>query len=60
MKKHPGHPRRERRFLVDVPVRVRYADTDMMGVVYHANYPVFFEVARSEYMRAKGIHVPGI
>ena len=30
---------------IDVPVRVRYADTDMMGVVYHANYPVFFETA---------------
>ena len=39
---------------VDVPVRVRYADTDMMGVVYHANYPVFFEIGRSEYMRLKG------
>jgi acyl-CoA thioester hydrolase len=40
--------------VVDVPVRVRYADTDMMGVVYHANYPVFFEIGRSEYMRQKG------
>jgi acyl-CoA thioester hydrolase len=40
--------------VVDVPVRVRYADTDMMGVVYHANYPVFFEIGRSEYMRHKG------
>jgi acyl-CoA thioester hydrolase len=38
----------------DVPVRVRYADTDMMGVVYHANYPVFFEIGRTEYMRQKG------
>ncbi len=39
---------------VDVPVRVRYADTDRMGVVYHSNYSVFFEVGRSEYMRGKG------
>ncbi len=39
---------------IDVPLRVRYADTDMMGVVYHANYPVFFEIGRSEYMRQKG------
>ena len=46
--------------VVDVPIRVRYADTDKMGVVYYGNYPVFFEVARSEYMRAKGIHLPGI
>jgi acyl-CoA thioester hydrolase len=29
-------------------------DTDMMGVVYHANYSVFFEIGRSEYMRQKG------
>jgi acyl-CoA thioester hydrolase len=46
-------PEQNGRF-IDVPVRVRYADTDMMGVVYHANYPVFFEIGRSEYMRQKG------
>ena len=40
--------------VVDVPIRVRYADTDKMGVVYYGNYPIFFEVARSEYMREKG------
>jgi len=39
---------------IDVPVRVRYADTDKMGVVYYGNYPIFFEVGRSEYMREKG------
>lgn len=39
---------------IDVPVRVRYADTDKMGVVYYGNYPVYFEIARSEYMREKG------
>jgi len=39
---------------VDVPLRVRYADTDMMGIVYYGTYPVYFEVARSEYMREKG------
>src|SRR5208337_4419117 len=39
---------------VDVPLRVRYADTDMMGIVYYGTYPVYFEVARSEYMRGKG------
>ena len=40
--------------VVDVPLRVRYADTDKMGVVYYGNYPIFFEIARSEYMRGKG------
>ncbi|MCQ2236082.1 MAG: acyl-CoA thioesterase [Bacteroidales bacterium] len=32
-------------------VRVRYADTDMMGVVYHTNYAIYFEVARTEMFR---------
>jgi acyl-CoA thioester hydrolase len=35
-------------------VRVRYAETDQMGVVYHANYLVWFEVGRVEFMRAHG------
>ncbi len=36
-------------------VRVRYAETDQMGVVYHANYVVYFEVGRTESMRALGL-----
>jgi len=35
-------------------VRVRYADTDQMGVVYYANYLVWFEVARTEWLREGG------
>ena len=35
-------------------VRVRYADTDQMGVVYYANYLVWFEVARTEWLRDGG------
>jgi len=35
-------------------VRVRYADTDQMGVVYYANYLIWFEVGRNEYLRAVG------
>ena len=35
-------------------VRVRYAETDRMGVVYYANYFVWFEVARTEFLRALG------
>jgi acyl-CoA thioester hydrolase len=38
----------------DAPVRVRYAETDQMGVVYHANYFVWFEIGRVELMRALG------
>jgi len=41
--------------MVSVEVRVRYADTDAMGVVYHANYLVWFEVGRNELMRAWGV-----
>lgn len=38
----------------DVTVRVRYAETDQMGVVYHSNYLIWFEVGRVELMRALG------
>ncbi len=40
--------------LVDVEIRVRYAETDQMGVAYYANYLVWFEVGRSEFCRKKG------
>ena len=39
---------------VDVDVRVRYAETDQMGVAYYGSYVVWFEVGRSAYCRAKG------
>jgi len=35
--------------------RVRYAETDQMGVVYYANYLVWMELGRAEYCRASGI-----
>ena len=35
-------------------VRVRYAETDQMGVVYYANYLVWFEVARTDLLRTLG------
>ncbi|PYV81828.1 MAG: acyl-CoA thioesterase [Acidobacteria bacterium] len=38
----------------EVKVRVRYAETDQMGVVYHANYLVWFEVGRVEFLRKLG------
>ena len=38
----------------DVSIRVRYAETDQMGVVYHSNYLIWFEVGRVELMRALG------
>jgi len=38
----------------DATIRVRYAETDQMGVVYHSNYLIWFEVGRVELMRALG------
>src|SRR5215467_1590424 len=36
-------------------VRVRYAETDQMGVVYYANYLVWFEIGRVELLRSLGL-----
>jgi acyl-CoA thioester hydrolase len=37
-------------------VRVRYAETDQMGVVYHSNYLIWFEVGRVEFIRQMGLN----
>ncbi|GAA4018188.1 thioesterase family protein [Hymenobacter fastidiosus] len=42
-------------YLHDTQIRVRYAETDQMGYVYHGNYAAFFEVARTEAFRHLGI-----
>lgn len=39
----------------DIQIRVRYAETDQMGYVYHGNYAAYFEVARTEAFRQLGI-----
>ena len=38
----------------ETTIRVRYAETDKMGVVYYANYLVWFEVGRTEWLRGRG------
>ena len=38
-----------------IEVRVRYSETDQMGVVYHGNYIPYFEIGRVEWLRNKGI-----
>ena len=38
----------------EVTIRVRYAETDQMGVVYHANHFIWFEVGRVEFLRQLG------
>jgi len=37
-------------------VRVRYVETDQMGVVYHSNYLIWFEVGRVEFIRQLGLN----
>ncbi|OCB78039.1 acyl-CoA thioesterase [Flavobacterium crassostreae] len=39
----------------ELQVRVRYAETDQMGVVYHGNYAQYFEMGRVEWLRNIGI-----
>lgn len=38
----------------EVRIRVRYAETDRMGLLHHANYLVYFEQARTELLRDRG------
>jgi len=39
----------------DASVRVRYAETDQMGVVYHSNYLIWLEIGRVELLRSRGV-----
>lgn len=39
---------------VSTTIQVRYAETDMMGIVYHANYLLYFEDARTAFLKAIG------
>jgi len=38
----------------ETEIRVRYAETDKMGIVHHSNYLVWFELGRSDFCRARG------
>jgi acyl-CoA thioester hydrolase len=38
----------------EIQFRVRYKETDAMGFLHHANYAVFFEMGRTELLRAQG------
>ncbi|MDQ3710940.1 MAG: acyl-CoA thioesterase [Acidobacteriota bacterium] len=38
----------------ETEIRVRYAETDQMGIVHNANYLIWFEVGRSDFCRARG------
>ncbi len=38
----------------ETEIRVRYAETDKMGIVHHSNYFIWFEIGRSEFCRSRG------
>lgn len=38
-----------------IEIKVRYAETDQMGIVYHANYLIWFDMCRTEFFRRIGI-----
>lgn len=39
----------------EISIRVRYGETDQMGVVHHGNYPLYLEMGRTEWLRELGI-----
>jgi acyl-CoA thioester hydrolase len=39
----------------DITIRVRYAETDRMGLLHHANYLIYFEQGRTELLRTHGL-----
>jgi len=39
----------------ETKIRIRYGETDQMGVVYHGNYSNFLEIGRTEWLRALGV-----
>ncbi len=45
---------KEERFVSETSIRVRYAETDAMGIVHHSSYIIWFEAGRSEWMRQQG------
>ncbi|SDB89790.1 acyl-CoA thioester hydrolase [Pelagirhabdus alkalitolerans] len=42
-------------YTVTTPIQVRYQETDQMGVVYHANYLVWLEIGRTEFIHGLGL-----
>lgn len=51
-----SHDRDQKPLLTgDITIRVRYAETDRMGLLHHANYLVYFEQGRTELLRSQGL-----
>ena len=60
MSQESGPSTRSNEKSVTIDVEVRYAETDQMGVVHHANYVVWFELARTRLCRLTGHHYSDI
>lgn len=45
------------KYSCDVEIKVRYSETDQMSLVYHANYIIWFNIARDELMRQFGVSI---
>lgn len=45
---------------VKTPIEVRYQETDQMGVVYHANYLIWFEIGRTKFIESLGLSYAGM
>ncbi|MDR1338673.1 MAG: acyl-CoA thioesterase, partial [Prevotellaceae bacterium] len=43
-------------YIYEVQIRTRYNETDKMGVIYHANYINYYEIARTEALRNTGVY----
>jgi acyl-CoA thioester hydrolase len=43
-------------YIYDTKIRTRYNETDKMGIIYHANYINYYEIARTEMLRNTGIY----
>jgi acyl-CoA thioester hydrolase len=56
----PREPVRAQPVRANIDVEVRYAETDQMGVVHHANYVVWFELARTRLCSLSGFHYADI
>ena len=42
-------------YIFETTIRVRYGETDQMGYVYYGNYPLYYEVGRTEILRSVGL-----
>jgi len=51
----PSHSPGRNRAAGEVRLRVRYQETDQMGLVYHSNFAIWFEVGRVEWLRQLGL-----